>query len=362
MNPYSTKLAEAFAAQLIKIYFEVDVTPKITNSNYEGEIKDKSTICNILTLGGVTRQSYTGAAMTPQALLESNGQLKTDQGSGYYFTVTDLEVLKSFIKNPSGDILDQLEGQLREEIDGYVLAFWGDVAAGNRVGTDYSAGDVTVTVTTGAVAGNGTTFTSAMVGRGFKAVGHTKWYRVKTVSSGTAAVIEDDYDDKTSAYTGGAIAGGTAYVIEAATAVQVTKANIYQYILALSAKLNKSKTPKMNRWVVLPSEIGNLVRQAPEYIPAVGAAYDDVVRNGFLTKMGGFMIYENEEVAGDSVNGFHILAGHPSAITFGMAMTDSHIEPFIPGQVGKGYVGVNIYGAKVVDERRKALAELFCKL
>lgn len=362
MDAYSTKLAEAFAAQLIKIFFEVDVTPKITNSDYEGEIKDRATVCNILTVGGVTRQNYTGAAMSAQALLESNGQLKTDQGSGYYFTVTSLEVLKSFIKNPEGNILDQLEGQLREEIDGYVLSFWPDVAAGNRVGTDYSTGTVTVTVTTGAVVGSGTTFASGMVGRGFKAVGHSKWYRVKSVADATNAVIENDADDVASAYDGGAIAGGTAYVIEANTAVQITKSNVYEKLLALFTKLNKTKTPKMNRWVVVPSEIGALIKQAPEYIPAVGAAYEDVVKNGFITKMAGFMVYESEEVAGDSVNGWHILAGHPSAITFGMAMTDSHIEPFIPGQVGKGYVGVNIYGAKVVDERRKALAELFCKL
>lgn len=361
MNPYSTKLAEAFAAQIIKIYFEVDVTPKITNSNYEGQIKDKATVCNILTLGGVTRQPYTGSAMTPQALLESNGQLKTDQGSGYYFTVTSLEVLKSFIKNPEGDILEKLEGQLREEIDGYVLAFWPDVAAGNRVGTDYSTGDITITDVTGALVGNDTVLVAAMVGRGIKAVGHSKWYRLKSISSTTAGYVENDEDDVTSHYDGGTITSAD-YVLEAATAIQLTKNNIYEYLLALFTKLNKTKTPKTNRWVVVPSEIGSLIKLAPEYIPAVPSAYEDVVKNGFIVKMAGFMVYENEEVAGDAVNGWHIMAGHPSAITFGMAMTDSHVEPFVTGNSGKGYVGINVYGAKVVDERRKALAELFGKL
>lgn len=70
---------------------------------------------------------------------------------------------------------------------------------------NYSTGTVTVTAVTGAVAGSGTTFTSAMVGKGFKADGHTTWYRVKSFAVATSIVIEDDKDDVTSAYTGGAI-------------------------------------------------------------------------------------------------------------------------------------------------------------
>lgn len=243
-----------------------------------------------------------------------------------------------------------------------MLGLYGDVAAGNRVGTDYTTGTVEVTVTTGAVAGDSTVFTAAMVGRGFKATGHSAWYRVKSRSSNTAIVIEDDLDDVTSAYTGGAIAAGTAYTIEAATAIQVTKATIYAKILELSQKLNARKIPKTDRWLVLPSALGNLVRQAPEFIPAVAAAYTDVVQNGFVSKMGGFMIFENEEVSGDSTSGYHVMAGHKSAITFAMAMTETEIEAQLIGNFGKAYKGLNVYGAKVVDERRKALGEGFWKL
>jgi hypothetical protein len=362
MNPYATKLAEAFAATIISIFFENSVTPMITNNDYEGEIKDKATLLNIPTVGGVTLKTYSGADMTADDLEESAGQLKTDQAKAYYFKVKSYEKLQSFIKNPEGNLMDQLKGLLQESIDAYVLGLYGDVAAGNRVGTDYTTGTVTVTTGTGAVAGSSTVFTAGMVGRGFKAAGHSVWYRVKSFSSTTAIVIEDDLDDITSAYTGGTIGAGATYTIEAATALQVTKSNIYAEILALGQKLDGKKIPKADRWLVLPSALSNLIRQAPEYLPSVAASFEDVVKNGLVTKMGGFMIFENEQVSGDSVNGYHALAGHKSAITFAMAMTDTEIEGQLIGNFGKAYKGLNVYGAKVVDERRKALAEGFWKL
>src|SRR3990172_388829 len=133
-----------------------------------------------------------------------------------------------------------------------------DVGSGNRVGTDYTTGDVEVAVTTGVVTGNGTTFTSAMVGRGFKATGHTKWYRIKTFTSVTSITIEDDLDDITSAYTGGAIAAGTTYTIEANTAVAITTANLLQKFADLKLKLDQaqdegfSAVPIQGRWLIVP--------------------------------------------------------------------------------------------------------------
>ena len=362
MDAYATKAAELFAATIIKIFFESTVAPMITNSDYEGQIKDKATILNIPTVGGVTLKNYSGSDLTADDIEESVGVLATDQAKAFYFKIKSYDRLVSFIKQPEGNLLDQIEGLLGETIDAYVLGLYGDVAAGNRDGTNYTTGTVEVVVTTGAVTGSGTTFTAAMVGRGFQADGHTAWYRVKSRSSNTAIVIEDDNDDLDSAYTGGAISAGATYVLEAATALQVTKDTIYARVLALGAKLNGRKIPKTNRWIVVPSEIGNLIRQAPEYIAAVPDAYEQVVRNGFITKFAGFMVYENEQYTGNSTDGWHVMAGHPSAITFAMAMTESEIEPFLRGNFGKAWKGLNVYGAKVVDERRKALAEGFWKL
>lgn len=362
MSAYATKKAEAFAKEVVKHFYQTSVADVIANRNYEGEIKDTGSIVNILTFDKITLKDYTGANMTADSLTESNAQLKTDQKKSYYFAIKDIDKLESYIKNPKDTVIEQLGKELKEVIDAYVLGFYGDVAAGNRVGTDYTTGTVTVDETTGAVTGSGTTFTAAMVGRGFKAAGHTKWYRVKTYTSATAIVIEDDLDDVASAYTGGAIAGGSAYVIEAATAVQATAATIYGQIVSLKTKLDKAKVPAADRQLTLPADIVNLLLQASALTPAVSTAYEDVVLKGIVGYVAGFKVIASEQVTGDGVNGYHCVASHKSWITMAEALTEVGIEEDLIGNFGKAPKGLFVYGAKVIDARRKAGAELFVKL
>lgn len=359
MSAYATKLNELFSGAALKVFYQRSVADDIVNRDYEGDIKNTATKLNVLTFNALTWDNYTGSALSAQTINESIATLLTDQQKGYYFKIQNISVLKSFVKNPKGTIIEQLGLELKKIIDTYVLGFYGDVAAGNRVGTNYATGTVTVTVTTGAVVGVGTTFTAAMVGRGFKATGHTKWYRVKTFTDATNIVIENDSDDETSAYDGGAIGGGTAYSIEAATKLQIAKATIYGYILDLRQKLDSAEIPLEDRWIVVPSIIGNIIRQAPELIPAVPTAYNNVVEKGILGTIAGFMVYESERVAGNNTDGFRVLAGHKSWLTFAEALTQSETEPFITGDFGFGVKGLMVYGAKVADVRRKSAAEGF---
>lgn len=359
MSNFGTNNGEKFAQNVITAFFAKAVAPEITNSDYEGEITGGGADrLNVLSFGSLTLQDYTGAALTAETPQESEGQLIVDQKKAYYFKIDSVSKFVSYASNPESTLIKNAGDVLRKKVDQFVLGFYGDVAAGNRIGTDYVTGTVTVTTVTGAVVGVGTTFTAAMVGRGFKAVGHSVWYRVKTVTDGTNAVIEDDEDDIASHYSGGAIAGGTAYVIEAATKLQVTKSTIYSIILQLGEKLDVAEVPKEDRWITVNSKIATIVKQAPELIPAVNTAYENIVMKGLLGTIDGMLIFESERVSGDNTTGYHILAGHKSFITFAMAFTESEIEPLIGG-FGKAYKGLNVYGAKVLDSRRVAGAEAF---
>jgi hypothetical protein len=296
--------------------------------------------------------------MAVQTPGEHEGQLVVDQKKAYYFKIESVAKFVSYIDNPESDLINNAQNVLAKAIDTFILGFYTDVFAGNRVGTNYVTGTVTVDVTTGAVTGSGTTFTAAMVGRGFKATGHTTSYRVKSYASATSIVIEDDKDDETSAYTGGAIAGGTAYVLQAATKLQVAKATIYGYILDLGLALDQNEVPKEDRWLALPSKIARVLKEAPEFIPAVDKAYNDVVLNGLIGMIGGFKVHESERVTGNNTDGYRVLAGHKSFITMAVAFTESGVEDLI-GAFGKAYKGLCVYGAKVIDVRRKAGAEGF---
>lgn len=359
MADFGTNLGEKFASQSLKIFFENSVADSITNSDYEGEIKGGGADrLSVLTFGALSLKDYTGVAMTADVPTESEGQLVVNQKKAYYFKIESVAKFESYVNNPESTIIDTAGKTLAETIDAFVLGFYGDVAAGNRIGTDYTTGTVTVDVTTGAVTGSGTTFTSAMVGRGFKATGHTVWYRVKSYASATSIVIEDDKDDVTSAYTGGAIGAGATYTIEAATKFQVSKTTIYQKILDMKQKLDAAKVPMTDRWLVVPSKIANLLLIATELIPAVSTAYEDVVKKGIIGMVAGFKVYSNEQVSGDNTNGYHVMGGHKSAITMAVAYTESGIED-LQGAFGKAYKGLTVYGAKIIDERRKALTEGF---
>ena len=360
MNAYATKLAEKFSQKVIPIYFQRSVAEMITNQEYEGEIKDTSSILNILTLGAIGQHDYTGADMTADDIFESNAQLITDQQKYSYFKIKSLDKFKSMLNNPESSLFSTVADGLKKVIDQYILGLYTKVAAGNRIGTDYVTGTVDITTGTGAVVGTGTTFTAAMVGRGFKAVGHTKWYRVKTFTDTTHIVIENDSDDLASAYDGGTISGA-AYVIEAVTAVQVTKSTIYQYLVDLKTKLDQNEIPENDRFAVLPAEICNLFLQAPELTPAVPTAYETVIQNGRVGTIAGFTVYSCERVTGNTASGWHCLAGHKSAITMATGFVETGIEDAIKN-FGKLYKGLTVYGAKVVDERRKALTEGYFKL
>lgn len=362
MSAYGTKLAEGFAKAITQIFYAQDISGLLCNRDYEGEIKDIGSKLNILTFNKVTLKNYTGADMTADDITESNGQLVTDQKKAYYFKIKNIDKFNSYIKEPKGTILEQLGNETVETVATYLLAFWGDVAAGQRIGTDYVTGTVAVAVTTGVVTGTGTTFTSGMVGKPFKATGHTAWYRVKTYTSATEIVIEDDKDDETSAYTGGAIGAGATYIVQANTAVTVTAANIDSNILKLREHLNKAKVPKQDRVLVIPTEISTILQQAGILTPYTPSVYEDVVKLGIVGQIRGFKVVESELVAGDNTNGFHVIAAHKSWLTFADALIETGLEEDITGNFGKAYKGLRVYGGKVIDERRKAAAELFCKV
>ncbi len=316
---------------------------------------------DIPALGKITQKSYTGADLTADDLTEIVAQLTVDQWKSFYFKVKSINEYKSFIKNPANKTISQRAAQRKKDVDSFILGFYGDVAAGHRVGTDYSTGTVTITTGTGAVVGTGTTFTSAMVGRGFKAVGHTKWYRVKTYTDSTHIVIENDSDDEASSYDGGTITGA-AYVIEAATPVTVTKDTIMSKLLSLKTKLDDDEVPDANRWFVVPPVIANLLPIATNVALSVPAAYEELVKKGFITELVGFKIFSSPRVSGDNTNGYHCLAGTSDWITFADKMLESGIEEDLIGNFGAAYKDLYIYGAKVADERRKFATELFAKV
>ena len=360
MSTYATNLAEGFSQKVVSLFFEKSIAMDVTNQDYEGEIKDKLSKLNILTFGAIATKTYTGVAMSADDATESVGVLETNTQRAYYFKIQSLQRFHSWIKNPENSLLETVAKTLAQEVDAFVLAFGADVGAGNRVGTDADdATTITITVTTGAfVVAGGTPVTSAWVGKGIKAVGMTKWFRVLSQSSTTEGFVQDDEDDIASHYSGGAI-GGASYVVESVSKVTVAYNTLYGYLAKLQEKLNKAQAPQEDRWLIVPPEIYTILVQTTQLLPSVDASFQDIVKRGYVGNVCGFKVLMNTQVAGNNTDGFQVLAVHKSWLTFAMGWVESGIEDLI-GDFGKAYKGLNIYGAKVVDERRKMGAMLLC--
>lgn len=363
----ATTLAQGFSNRLLLEMYDLSVLDYIVNRDYEGEIDKVGSKLNILNIARITEKTYTGANLTADSLYENNCVLTIDTWKSFYWKELTIDNWQSYIKDPHSTVVAQKADERNRNMDLHVLGFYGDVGAGNRVGTDYTTGTVTISAD-GEVTGEGTTFAATMVGKGFKALGHTTWYRVKTFTDATHIVIEDDFDDTTSAYTGGAIGAGATYTIEAATVLNITPSDVSKYVGALKLKLDKaeangfSAVPDADRWLIVPPEFEDVATNNASGISLhVPEVYEELVKKGMITMLKGFKVFKSNRLTGNNTDGYHVIAGHKNWITFAEKLLEATIEEDLTGNFGSAFKDLFVYGAKVADSRRHFAAEGFWK-
>jgi hypothetical protein len=353
-SAYATKVAEGFSQKVLEFLYENAPIDSLVNRDYEGEINQVGSVLNILTLQKLSEKTYSGSNLTADDLTEVNAQLKIDQEKSFYWKEKTIDRWVSYIKNPHGTVVQQAANERKKNIMTFILAFWNKTAAGQAYGTDYTTGTVTITTGTGAVVGSGTTFTSAMVGKGFKATGHTNWYKVTAFTDTTHITIQNDTDDDTAGYDGGTISGA-AFTIQANTAKAIDNSTTHflDMVLKLKQYLDEAEVPDEDRFLVIPAAGVNRLLGDSNIKLSVPAAYESLVVQGFLTELAGFKVFRSQRVAGDNTNGYRVLAGHKSFLTFADKQLQSGMEEDLIGNFGTAYKDLFVYGAKVADNRRK---------
>lgn len=342
-----------FSLILVKTLYNNTIYRMVTNTKYEGQIKDSGDTVTVRTAGKINLNSYTkGMTLVKQDLNPTSEELKIDKQ--YYFSFgvddidkiqNDIDTMKEYATNASGDI--------SELIDADVLDYARkNIKGENVVGTDYTTGTVAVADTTGVVTGTGTTFTSAMVGGYFKAAGHTDYYLVTGFTSATEITISDLGD--TGTYTGGAIAAGATFEIKGATAVALTKDTVYSYLVDLDVLMSESLTPKNGRFIVVNSRFEGLLRKAPEFIPAVESAYKGVVKEGGIGRIANFDVYTSELIPGDNTDGYYFWAGTKEYMAFAMQILKTSVIPSEsdPNSFMSTCKGLVVWGRKVFEGNR----------
>jgi len=369
----TTVTAQMFMVNTLKVFFRKSLIALITNNDFysdAGDIDEKSTKSirtknqkfTISTLYSNGWATYSGSTLTWNDVKEVVSTLVIDQFKSFSDKIPSLSYFKSAVKDPKSSVIEHAGGALRELVDQAVLDMVDDAGAGNWIGTDYTTGTVAIDAS-GNVTGSGTTFTSGMVGKPFKATGHSKYYRVKTYTSATAIVIENDSDDEASSYDGGVISAGATYVIQANTKVALTKSNVAAYLTLAKVALDNYSIPEDDRFIVLPATAQVSINAAAEFNRDLNQVFDATVVKGRVEVAYGFKIYYVPDawVNGDNTNGYHCMFGHKSFVTAGYGF----IEPISIilskdnqtnfGDLMKGLYG---YGLKVADERRRAGGKL----
>lgn len=352
-----------FSLTTIDLLYNETLYKNITNQKYEGTLKSSGDRVRVRTGHKISMSPYTnGLVLVKQNLNPVSEDLVIDQAQYFSFGVDDVDKIQNDISTineyasiAKRDISEMLDNDILPYMRKNVGMSAKTTAATNdtssAIGTAYSTGTVEVAVTTGVVTGSGTTFTAGMVGGYFKATGHTKFYLVTAFASTTEITIKD-LDGV--GYSGGAIAALSTYSINAAVAISLTKSNVYEYIVKVKTALDKALAPASNRFLVVNSDFEGILLQAPEFIPAVGDAYNDAVKGGKVGMISGFNVYRTELVDGNNTTGYWFVAGTKDFCSMAMQIDKVSVIPSEadPNSFTSTCKGLAVWGRKVFDGTR----------
>jgi hypothetical protein len=134
-----------------------------------------------------------------------------------------------------------------------------------------------------------------------------------------------------SAFNCGATAGKitAGYNLGASGApVQVTKANVIDYIVACGGVLDEQDVPDEGRWMVIPSWMAVLLKSSDLKDASLAGDPKSVLRSGLLGMIDRFVLYQSNNIgsvaAGTEASGFksyYVLFGNKDAISFANQFT-----------------------------------------
>jgi|GEM_PF-1013658 len=343
--------------KLIELLYNDSLYKSITNTKYEGLIKDAGDRVRVRTAGKITLADYTkGMKLVRQELTPTTEDLIVDQQKYFSFGVDDIDKFQNDT-SAINEYAASSKRDMAEVIDTALLDYAAkNVYFSNAVGTNYATGTVSIAATTGVVTGTGTTFTSAMIGGILKVVGQTKGYLVTARASNTSITV---VDQGSTTYTGGLFslvaAGQDSFTIYAATVIAATKSTIYKNLVDLSTAMSGNLAPRDGRWIVVNAAVEGIIRQASEFIPAVQSAYSGVVEYGRIGSIAGFKVYTSELIAGNNSTGFYIVAGTSDYMSMAMQIMKVSVVPSEsdPQSFITTVKGLLVYGFKAFEQNRR---------
>lgn len=301
-TPYSgTFIPEIWSAKLIEKFYAATVLAAISNTDYEGEIKNYGDTVHIRTIPTITVKDYL-----------AGGNLEVERPSA---PIVDLLIDQGKYFNT---ILDDV---MKVQSDINMMSLWSDDAGQQmKIKVD----------------------TSVLLG----------------ILNGAAAVTNRGT-------TAGAISGNINLGITGnplplvANAPSAGQVDVVDLITRLGQVLDEQNIPEVGRWIVIPTWLGTLIKRSELREVFLSGDQVTMLRNGKLGMVDRFTVYvsnllPNGVASGLAASEFAVYAGHAHALTFASQFTkvETLRSEFTFGTLLRG---LQVYGYKVVDG--KALAQ-----
>lgn len=287
-------IPEIWSGKLIENFYDTTVLAAISNTDYEGEIRQYGDTVNIRTTPEITIREYVkGQSLTVENPDKPKLQLVIDKGEYFACIEDDVDKVQSDINLMDTWTKDASE-RMKIKIDQRVLT---DILPGISA---YNKG---------ATAGR----LSASFNLG--------------TNASPLTVTKDG-------------AGGTTSVID--------------LLVDMGTVLDEANAPETDRYVVIPAKMAGLIKKSELKDAALTGDGVSIVRNGRLGMIDRFTVYVSHNLYVTSGK-YSIIAGHKMGFTFASQMTNMETMRS-EATFGNLVRGLQVYGYKVIKGEALATA------
>lgn len=276
-------IPQLWAGKMIVKWYDATVLAKITNTDYEGQIRRQGDTVIIRTVPSITISDYAmGQALTYERPSSPNVTMVIDKGKSWAVELDDV---------------------LKVQTDLPLLNKW----------TDDAAMQMKIAIETAFFAAS-----AIYAGMHARNTGLTAGYASSSFNVGTTG-----------------------------SPVQITDANVLDYIVDCGTILDEQNVPETGRWFVIPTWFAGLIKKSDLKDASLTGDGQSVLRNGRIGMIDRYTLFSSNLLNHSGTSYYHSLFGVNDAITFATQLTETE-SLRSPDTFADRVRGLQVYGYKVV--------------
>ena len=284
-------IPQIWSGKLVEKFYAATVLAAISNTDYEGEIKNFGDTVNIRTRPSITISDYQ-VDMDLAVQRPSSNLVVLQINNGKYFNVALDDVM-----------------EVQSDID--LMNIWAqDAAEQMKIAVDTS---------------------------------------VLAYLSTTTDIASTNYGANAGAITAAINLGTAAAPLVVSSNPATTNTYVLNFITEAGQVLDEANIPESGRWMVIPSWFASLIKQSDLRNASIAGDMTSIRRNGRLGEIDRFTLYYSNllPVGSTSANEYPVFFGVPAALTFAAQFTK--METIRSERSFSNLVrGLQVYGFKVV--------------